>query len=65
MDEDLMGMLALADGVQRMVVVPEPLFLALEEFSGRPQIADRVWSHGAPPGRSLGRQIKASPKVGR
>jgi hypothetical protein len=42
MDEDLVGMFALANGVQRVVVVSEPLLLALEEFSRRPQIADGV-----------------------
>jgi hypothetical protein len=65
MDEDLVGMFALADGVQRVVVVPEPLLLAIEEFSRRPQIADGVWSHSAPPGRPLDRPVKASPQVGR
>jgi hypothetical protein len=36
MDEDLVGMFALANGVQRVVVVSEPLLLAFEELPGRP-----------------------------
>jgi hypothetical protein len=65
MDQDLVGMFALAHCVQRVVVVPEALLPALEELSRRPQIADRVRSHSAPPGRPLDRPVKALPQVWR